>query len=156
MKIKFDNKIKFAVIISISSLIIALISFGFSIYKFNVDIEYKELQYDLNKKSTEFEQTYKKISLIEKSIFGQVEGCEYPVNKEKLNNNLRLLGEARSYLIDNNIGDALNKLKEVTIVCETYEPEIEEEEAFLQEIIIFSVIWVVLIISLIGVLVRRR
>jgi hypothetical protein len=150
---KFDdkeNKINFAVIISVSSLLLALISFGFSIYKYNIDIKYKEF----GKENVEFEQVFKKIEMLEKSIEEQTENCEGPINKDVLDENLRLLREARTALVNNNNEQALSLLKQIGVVCEGYEPWIGDN-TLIWEISIFAVIWVVMIASLFLILKRK-
>lgn len=146
---KIQNKIKISVIISIVSILIALLSLSFAIYKdlrdYNTDKEIKNLQI----RGANFDEIYSKINLAEQNLVDSIESCEYSdeLNKENVKNNLNALIEARQAVINNDNTKALIKLSEIKEVC-VGEEKINKKLQDTIGLYIIVIIWVVLIISI--------
>lgn len=153
-----NSKLKIAVIISIISVLIALISLGFSFYTGIKDVEYKDTikriqlgSQDIQKNSILFEENYKKVELAQQNLFDRMNNCE-KVNKYELTNNLKLMSGARNALINNDPGIVSSYLNEINLnkIC----TETNAKKTYI-EITILSLVWAVLILSLIIILARR-
>jgi hypothetical protein len=155
-----QNKLTIPIIISMISILIAILSLSFTIYKdmrdYRVDKEIKNLEL----KSAGFEETYKKISLAEQNLMSKIDSCEYSdeLNKGYVNENLELLIEARQAAINNENTKALILLSQLKDVCANEEPVFIDknlENTFFVSILIG--IWIVLVVSLIfiGLKVKR-
>lgn len=160
---KKHNKIKLAVVISVISVLIAIISLMFSVYMNMKEIEYKEyakqmeqISQELQKRGLEFDESYKKVGLAEKSIMEQIENCNRNTNENELNKNLKLLINARSALIKNDYVLASAYLDQVNVdnICEG--EVVVKDNTLYWEIGILVIIWVVLIFSLIKVERRKN
>ena len=154
------NKLKIAVIISVISVLIALISLMFSFYTGVKDLEYKETikriqqgSQDIQKNSILFEENYKKVELAQQNLFDRMNVCD-KVNKYVLTNNLKLMSGARNALINNNPELVSGYLNEINLnkICSSE----ANKNLFYIEITIITLIWAVLIISLIIILARRH
>ncbi len=153
------NKLKIAIIISIISVLVAIISLIFSFYIGLKDVEYKESlkkiqqgTQDIQRSSVLLEENFKKIELAQQNIFDRMNSCD-KVNKYALTNNLKLLSSARNSLINNDYGYITGYLNEIELnkICSS----ITTKDAVYREISILVIIWALLIISLIVVLTRR-
>jgi len=159
MKKEGSKKLKIAIVISVVSVLIAIISLLFSIYVGMKDVEYKETikriqqgSVDLQKNSLLFDESYKKIELVQQSIFDKVNNCDN-VNKYELNKNLRLLTSARDALIKNDYNLVSSYIQTINIekVCRV---EIKNNKIYL-EAAILTLVWGILIVSLIRILWKR-
>lgn len=154
------RKVKIAVVISVISVIIAIISLGFSFYTGMKDVSYKEniqkiqeVSQELQKRGFEFDENYKKISLAEENIAEQMDNCN-KIDENKLNDNLKLLINSRSSLIKNDYVSANAYLSKVN-VDEICAGELSVKDYSLYWFIgIIVAIWVVLIIAFFRV--RRK
>jgi biopolymer transport protein ExbB/TolQ len=152
---KKHTKLKLAVIISIVSIIITILSLSFSVYTGLKNIEYqdniKRIQQNtqqLQTNSMQFEESYKKISLIEQSVTDRINTCS-EVNKAELNNDLKLLTDARTALINNDYPSVSTNLNNINLedICNT---ELKTNSVYI-ELGILGFIWLLLIITLIKV-----
>jgi len=151
-----QNKLKLAVIISVISVIITIISLSFSVYAGIKDVEYKDYIKKINNASQElqegniqFEENFKKINLAEKTISDTTLNCE-SINKNELNKNLRYLSAARNSLINEDFYTVelnLNNINEEKICTD----EITKKDFLYTELGILAIIWFVLAITLIKV-----
>lgn len=152
---KKHNKLKLAVIISIISVIITILSLSFSVYVGMKDVEYKDYlkriqgaSQELQIGNIQFEESYKKISLAEKSLTDIISNCD-EINKAELNRNLKLLSNARTALINNDYDSVSNNLNNIAQekICQG-----QSKTNFLYiELGILAFIWFLLIITLIKV-----
>ncbi len=159
MKKEGGRKIKIAVVISVVSVLIAIISLIFSIYVGMKDVEYKETikkiqqsSADIQKNALLFDESYKKIELVQQSIFDRISNCD-KVNKYELDKNLKLLANAKDALIKNDYGLVSGYVQTINIekVCFG---EIKNDKIYL-EITILVLIWVILIFSLMRILWKK-
>jgi hypothetical protein len=156
------RKIKIAVVISIISVLIAISSLAFSIYVGVNDVKYKEditriqqIGQDLQRKGLEFDENYRKISLVEQSIAEQMNNCNN-INENELNKDLKLLIYARSALIKNDYVSSSAYLTQVNadeICIEEISPR---DYSIYWFIGILAVVWIVLIIAFFRVIGRRK
>lgn len=153
---KKHTKLKLAVIISIISVIITVLSLSFSVYVGMKDVEYKDYlkriqgtSQELQMGNIQFEESYKKISLAEKSVTDSISDCD-AVDKAELNNNLKLLTNARTALINNNYDTVSNNLNNINLenICKT---QLSITNSLYLELGILAFIWLLLIITLIKV-----
>ena len=151
---KKHTKIKLAVIISIISIIITIISLCFSVYIGIKNVEYqdyiKKIQMDsqkLQEGNIVFQESYQKISLAEKSLTDV--NCN-EINKLELNKNLKLLSDARTALINNDYETVSNNLNNINPenLCLGETPI---TNTLYLELGILAFIWFLLIITLIKV-----
>lgn len=159
MKKEGSKKLKIAVIISVVSVLIAIISLLFSIYVGMKDVEYKETikriqqsSQDLQKNALIFDENYKKIELVQQSIFDKVSNCD-KVNKYELDKNLKILTNARDALIKNNynlVSGYINVINLEKICTE----EIKNDKIYL-EVAILAIVWGMLIVALMRVLWKK-
>lgn len=160
MKKEGSKKIKIVVVISVVSVLIAIISLLFSIYVGMKDVEYKETikriqqgSQDLQKNSLLFDENYKKIELVQQSIFDKVSNCD-KVNKYELDKNLKLLTNARDALIKNDYNLVSSYINVINIekICLG---EVKDNKIYL-EVAILVIVWVILIISLMRILWKKN
>ncbi len=152
------NKLKIAVIISVVSVLIAVISLMFSFYIGIKDMEYKEktreiqlISQELQKNNMQFEEGYKKIELAQQDILDSVAGCSR-INSAELDKNSRLLSNSRGALIKNDYLLVANYIDLINIEKICYSEGINN--TFYLEAGILGIIWLALIISLFKV--RKR
>lgn len=159
MKKEGHNKLKIAVIISVISVLIAILSLIFSFYVSIKELEYNEnsrqmqiISQELQKNSLEFEESYKKIELTQQSILDAAGSCN-KINKEELDKVSKLLANARSALVRNDyslVADYINLINpERTCYAEA------EDNTFYWEIGILAFVWLVLIITFFMVAKKR-
>jgi hypothetical protein len=153
------NKIKLAVIISIISIIITILSLIFSIYLGMKNIEYqnsiKVIQTNSQKiqeGNINFQENYQKITLAENSITDMMNSCK-EINNPGINQNLKLLTDARTALINNDYNTVTNSLNSINInkICKA---QTINNSVYI-EIGILAFIWLLLIITLIKVIIKN-
>ena len=158
---KEGKKINIAVIVSIVSVIIAIISLCFSSYIGYKDIQYKEysnqlqtVSQELEQRGLDFDSTYKKISLAEKSIMEQMDNCKNDLNEIALNKDLRLLINSRDSLIKDDISASEAYLKQINtdMICPQF--GIKKDNSLYYEACTFIFIWIILIICFF--IIKRR
>jgi len=151
---KKHNKLKLAVIISIISILITILSLSFSIYTGMKNVLYQEdikrIQTNsqiLQEGNIQFQESYQKISLAEKSLTDV--NCN-EINKLELNKNLKLLSDARTALINNDYETVSNNLNNINPenLCLGETPI---TNTLYLELGILAFIWFLLIITLIKV-----
>lgn len=152
-----NNKIKITILISIVSVLIAILSLSYAVYKDLRDINSEKEIKNLQIRGADFDETYRKISLAEKNLVDSIESCKYSdeLNKGYVKDNLNKLIEARQAVINNENTRALIKLSEIKEVC-TGEEVINKNLENTLGIVIFISVWIVLIISMIIVCARIK
>lgn len=157
---KKHTKLKLAVIISIISIIITILSLSFSVYIGIKNVEYqdsiKRIQANSQKVqegNINFQENYQKISLAEKSLTDIMNNCD-EINKIELNKNLKLLTNARTALINNDYITVTNSLNSINQdkICQVQ----SKTNSFYLELGILAFIWLLLIITLIRIKVTRK
>jgi hypothetical protein len=153
---KKHNKLKLAVVVSIISIIITILSLTFSVYVGLKDVEYKDYLKNIQGNSQElqkgnilFQESYSKINLVEKTLSDTINNCKV-VNKDELNKNLGLLTDARTALINDDyptVSINLNKIDQRNI-CSITE---HNPDSIYLEIGTLAFIWLLLVITLIKV-----
>ena len=152
---KKPTKLKLAVIISIISIIITILSLSFSIFTGIKNIEYQDIikqieqnTQQLQTNNMQFEESYNKINLAEKSVTYYMNNCD-EINKVGLNNNLKLLTNSRTALINNDYESVTNNLNNINLenICQI---QLKTNSVYL-ELGILGFIWLLLIITLIKV-----
>ena len=152
------NKLKIAVIISVISVLIAIISLMFSVYIGIKDVEYKEktrqiqlISQELQKNNLQFEESYKKIELAQQDILESAGGCS-KINSAELNKNSKLVSNARGALIKNDYSLVTNYIDLINSENICYAEIIGN--TLYWEVGILGIIWLALVISFVKV--RKR
>lgn len=144
------KKIKIAVLISLISVIVAMISLSFSVYMGIRESEYKnkleEFQMAniaIQEKSAEFSEAYKKIELAEKNIIESSQTCA-EINSLALEKSLEYLKNARSAVINNDYALSQFYLNEINRdICKS-----KLNNSIWIEVLILIAVWVALLIAL--------
>jgi hypothetical protein len=148
---KQNKKIKISIIISVISIMIALSSLSFTIYKDLRDYGYEKELRELEINSMSFSETYDKINFAEKNIIDNIDSCKYEdeINKESVKNNLDMIIKSRQAMIDNDNSKALSYLSLIKDVCVKEETIIPRNMEKTMEMTVIVIIWIILLISFI-------